>query len=226
MDTPDPGESAYVPSEEEAAVPAAEREPVGTGAGVNSVPPPGTSSATTSSAGPGIGDRYGSATSRIESSSAVTSARGYLGPLEQFGRQNVAYVAAALVLIGTFLPEKYYSVSAGAYSVSATRSIWDLSVLWGIVLVLAALATAFAAWQHDYRLLWATGGVILVAEILNLLNSFSGELGTSARPTWGWIILIVGLLGILAAAIMPSKPGEPAGDAVGYVQSMINSNRS
>jgi uncharacterized membrane protein HdeD (DUF308 family) len=137
----------------------------------------------------------------------------------------VAYVGAALVLIGTFLPEKYYSASAGIYSVSATRSIWDLSVLWGLLMLLAAIVTAFAAWQHDYRLLWATGGVILVAEILNLLNSFSGD-GISARPSWGWIILIVGLLGILAAAIMPSKPGEPTGDAVGYVQNMINSNRS
>lgn len=225
MDTPDPGQSENVPSEEEAAVPAREPEPFAAGAGVNSVPPPGTSSTTTSTGGPRAADRYGSATSRIESSSAVASARGYLGPLEQFGRQNVAYVGAALVLIGTFLPEKYYSASAGIYSVSATRSIWDLSVLWGLLMLLAAIVTAFAAWQHDYRLLWATGGVILVAEILNLLNSFSGD-GISARPSWGWIILIVGLLGILAAAIMPSKPGEPTGDAVGYVQNMINSNRS
>ncbi len=225
MDTPDPGQPDNVPGAEEESFPAA--EPVAAGAGVNSVPPPGTSSTGTSTAsGPGVSDRYSSATSRIEGSSAVTSAQGYLGPLEQVGRQNVAYIGAGLVLIGTFLPEKYYSVSAGIYSASTSFSIWNVSALWGILVLLAALVTAFAAWQHDYKLLWATGGVVLVAEILNLLNSFSGELGLSARPSWGWIILIVGLLGILAAAIMPSKPGEPSGDAIGYVQNMMNSSRS
>jgi len=148
--------------------------------------------------------------------------------LEQFGRQNVAYVGAAVVFIGTLLPEKYYSYSVANYSGGiGSQNMWDVSAIWSIIILLGCLATAFAAWQHDYKLLWATGGVILVAELLNLLNSFSAGIPSySSRPSYGWIVLIVGLLGILAAAIMPSKPGEPSGDAIGYVQKLINSNRS
>ena len=117
---------------------------------------------------------------------------------------------------------KTYSVSAGLFSINVSWSLWDLNAIWGIVVLLAALASAFAAWQRDYSLLWVTGGVIAVADLLNLLFTFSAPNGASAHPSWGWILLIPGVLLILAAAVLRRNPHEREGDAVGYVQSLIN----
>jgi hypothetical protein len=217
MDTPQPGRPEDDMAATERAVPAA--EPVGAGVGST----PGRSS----SPGPGstandFGNRLNSATSRVENSAAAARAQGYLTPLEQFGRQPIAWVGSALVFIGVFLPVKTYSVSAGAFSVNVSWNLWDLNALWGIVVLVAALASAFVAWQRDYRLLWITGGVIAVAELVNLLFTFSAPAFASAHPSWGWILLIPGVLLILAAALLRSNPSEPRGDAVAYVQNLIN----
>jgi hypothetical protein len=169
-----------------------------------------------------MGNRLNSATSGIENSSAAARAQGYLSPLEQFGRQPIAWVGSALVFVGVFLPVKTYSVSAGLFSVSVSWSLWDLNALWSIVVLLAALASAFVAWQRDYRLLWVTGGIIALAELINLIFTFSAPTGASAHPSWGWILLIPGVLLILAAAVIRPNPSEPQGDAIGYVQKLIN----
>ena len=218
MDTPESGRSDYEAGATEGTVPAA--EPIG--AGVRSVPP-GSSPRMGGEGNTGsMGSRLNTATSGIENSAAAARAQSYLTPLEQFGRQPIAWVGSALVFIGVFLPVKTYTVSSSIISFSVSWSLWDLNALWSLIVLLAAVASAFIAWQRDYRLLWVTGGIIALAELINLLFTFSSPAGTSAHPSWGWILLIPGVLLILAAAVLRANPGEPQGDAIGYVQNLIN----
>lgn len=218
MDTPDGvGQEQDVQAADTTA-PAA--EPVGAGVGsTTSRPSSGIGSGSTMGS---MGSRFTSATSGIENSAAAARAQGYLTPLEQFGRQPIAWLGSALVFIGVFLPVKTYSVSAGLFSVSVSWNQWDLNSLWALVMLAAAVVSAFVAWQRDYRLLWITGGIIAVAELINLLFTFSAPTGASAHPSWGWILLIPGVLLILAAAVLRPNPSEPQGDAIGYVQRLIN----
>lgn len=219
MDSRDSGtpEVKEVPANE---VPAA--EPVAAGAGPHA--PSGAHPAGATAAN--VNARMDAATATIERSAAVASARNALTPLEGMGRQTVAWIGAALVFVGVWLPVKTYSVSAGPFAVSVSWSLWDLNLFWGLLVLLAAIVTAFAAWQHDYRLLWATGAAIAVAELANLIVSFSAPSIASARPSWGWLFLIVGLLAILAAAAMRPNPNEPRGDALAYVQHLTGGNHS
>ena len=48
----------------------------------------------------------------------------------------------------------------------------------------------------------------LVVLVLNFLFTFSGVLGLSARPSWGWIVLLAGALAVLAAGAMRSTPRD------------------
>jgi hypothetical protein len=217
MDTSDSNQPQREPTVVES-VPTA--EPVGAGAG--------RSYGAGSAGGPNFDDvrsRLNNTTAGFESSSAAVAARGYLAPLEQFGRQPIAWAGAALVIVGLWTPVKTYSVSVVGFSVNVSGNMWEMNGLWSIALLLLAAVSAFVAWQHDYRPLWITGGAIAVIELVNLVFTFSGTSGASAHPTWGWVLLILGVLGILAAAVMRPNPNEPQGDAVGFVQNLINSNR-
>jgi hypothetical protein len=219
MDNQDVGQAPSDPVVSET-VPAA--EPVGAGVGGSSW------SSSSGSGGPdfdNVRNRMNSATAGIENSAAAASARGMLAPLEQFGRQPIAWAGAALTVIGLWTSVKTYSFSIVGISESVSINMWQMNGLWSLLILLLAAVSAFAAWQRDYRPLWITGGVIAVIELLNLVFTFRGVAGLSAHPTWGWIVLILGVLGILAAAVMRPNPNEPQGDVIGYIQRLTNGSR-
>jgi hypothetical protein len=218
MDNQDSGQSQGDPVVSE---PVQAAEPVGAGVGGGARPG-------VSSSGPDFDDvrnRMNSATAGLENSAAAASARGMLAPLEQFGRQPVAWAGAALTIIGLWTDVKSYSFSVLGISEGVSINMWNMSGIWSLVILLLAAVSAFAAWQRDYRPLWLTGGAIAVIELLNLVFTFHGVGGFSAHPSWGWIVLIVGVLGILAAAVMRPNPNEPQGDVIGYIQNLTNGNR-
>ena len=99
MDNQDIGQSQGDPAVSE---PVHAAEPVGAGVGGGGRPG-------VSSSGPDFDDvrnRMNSATAGLENSAAAASARGMLAPLEQFGRQPIAWAGAALTIIGLWTDVK------------------------------------------------------------------------------------------------------------------------
>lgn len=132
-----------------------------------------------------------------------------LVPLEPVGRQYLGWIGAALLLIGTFLSVKTYTYNGPNLGLnisvpSASQNFWDFSGLWAFIVLVLALASAGLAFIRDYKWLLVTGGVALVVLVVNFLYTFSGVLGLSARPSWGWIVLLLGDLIVLAAGAMRS----------------------
>jgi hypothetical protein len=137
------------------------------------------------------------------------SVQSALAPLEPVGRQYLGWIGAAFLLIGTFLSVKTYTYNGPNLGLnisvpSASQNFWDYSGLWAFVVLVLALASAGLAFIRDYKWLLVTGGVSFVVLVLNLLFAFSGVQGLSARPSWGWIVLFLGALGVLAAGAMRS----------------------
>jgi hypothetical protein len=147
------------------------------------------------------------ATDRLEAAAAPYEQRlgpiqDMLTPLEGLGKQVVTWIGAALIIIGLFLPIKTFSASFGTISVSATRSYWDLNSLEGIIFLLLGLAAAGLAYLRMYVWNWLIGAVLFIFFLFGFINSFSGEGGVGAHPSWGWIVLVIGLLVLLAGTAM------------------------
>jgi hypothetical protein len=132
------------------------------------------------------------------------SVQNALTPLEPVGKQYLAWIGCVLLFIGLFVSAKTYSYSALTINVSASQSLWDYATFWSVILVLLVAASAVLAYVRDYKWLVVTGGVSLLILILNFLYAFSGEVGFSAHPSWGWILLFPGSLLIMVAGAMRS----------------------
>jgi hypothetical protein len=150
-----------------------------------------------------------------------------LAPLEQLGRQKIVWIAAALLIIGIFLPERAVTVSSGAFSASASASWWDYSTLEALIVLILAAASAFVAYARDYKWIWISGIVVLLLGIKEFITSFTsaydfGGVSASYHPSWGWIFLIIGMLGLLAAAMMRPSAGEAQGDAMATINQLMN----
>ena len=139
-----------------------------------------------------------------------------LAPLEQFGKQIVAWAGCVVLLVGLFVSAKTYSYSGGViFSFSASRSMWDYATFWSVILILLIIASAGLAFIRDYNWLLITGAASLVILILNFLYTFSTGVslsGYSAHPSWGWILLFPGALLILAAGAMRPTPRDAQDD--------------
>jgi peptidoglycan/LPS O-acetylase OafA/YrhL len=147
---------------------------------------------------------------------ALQTIQGYLAPLDALGRQTVAWIGSALLLVGIFLPAK--SVSVLGFSTSV--SYWDYSKLDSFVLFLLAAASAGLAYIMDFRWLWVTG-VASVVFVLLLLVSTLGEAFVS--PSWAFLVLFLGALAILAAAAMKPDPNQaPKQDVMTLINNMMN----
>ena len=128
-----------------------------------------------------------------------------LTPLEGIGKQALAWLGCALIIIGVFVPIKTYSISF----IQLSYSYWDLNhFLTALFLILAIAAAALVYLRMDVWL-WPIGAFYLVFFVLGFFNSFSGggdvtsDSGSIApHPSYGWIFLFAGLLAMLAAAAM------------------------
>jgi hypothetical protein len=146
-----------------------------------------------------------------------------LAPLEQLGRQKIVWIAAAVLIIGLFLPERTYTFSSAFISASASQSWWDYSTLGALLVLILAAASAFVAYARDYKWLWISGIIVLVFEVKVFIDAFSSiVVGASFHPSWGWIFLFIGMLGLLAAAMMRPSAGEAQGDAMATINQLMN----
>jgi hypothetical protein len=134
-----------------------------------------------------------------------------LAPLEPVGRQYLGWLGAALLLVGVFLHVKTYTYNGPGVGLaqipvpSFSQSLWDLSAIWGFIIVVLAIGSAGLAYIRDYKWLLVTGGAALVILVLNFLFTFSSPyILTSAHPSYGWILLFPGALAVLAAGAMRS----------------------
>ncbi len=132
-----------------------------------------------------------------------------LEPLRPVGKQYLAWIGSALLLVTLFaFPAKTYSYSVLAINASASRTLWDYGTFWGVILLLLALASIALAYVRDYQWLVVTGAISFLILLLNFLYTFSGVLGLSAHPSWGWILLFPSALIIMAAGAMRSTPRD------------------
>lgn len=149
-----------------------------------------------------------------------------LAPLEGIGKQYLAWAGCLLLLIGTFVSDKTYSVSVSflGTSYSGSVSLWDYATFWSLVLLLLIAASAGLAFIRDYKWLLLTGAASFVILVLNLLFAFAGVSSLSAHPSWGWILLLPGALLILAAGATRPTPRDAVDD--NGVMNLIGSLRS
>jgi hypothetical protein len=204
-------EGVYAEAEVEAAGPAVGAEPSGSNwareLGVGGTPT-GTSGATDGATSDGARSVSfpGGFTFRIPQ-----QVEDWLAPVEGVGKQYLAWIGSALLFIGVFLSTKTLTVSAGVFSASGSRTLWDWATFWAVVLVLLAIASAGVAYLRDYKWLLLTGAASLVILIIEFLWTFSAGVsypGVSAHPSWGWIVLFPGALLILAAGAARSTPRD------------------
>jgi zinc-ribbon domain len=147
------------------------------------------------------------ATDRLEAAAAPYEQRlgpiqDMLTPLEGLGKQVVTWIGAAFIIIGLFLPIKTYSASVSIVSVSVSWNYWSVNSLLATLFLIAALAAAGLAYLRMYVWNWLIGAFLFIFFLFGFINSFSGESGVGAHPSWGWIVLLIGLLGLLAGTAM------------------------
>jgi hypothetical protein len=125
--------------------------------------------------------------------------QGLVAPLEPLGKQMLAFIGAAVLFVGTFLTVRSASASfAGITVVSVSQNLWGYAGITAAIVTLSAILAAGAALLRMYVWLWIAAIVSLVFLVLSFLFSFGGGWGLS----WGWIVLFIGLLALIAAALM------------------------
>lgn len=141
--------------------------------------------------------------------------RHYLAPLQRLGNQKVAWIGAALLFIGVFLPTKAATIPF--INVTVSVSFWDFSKFESLLLIALALVSGWLAFIRDYKWLWLTGGVSLVYVLVEFFNALTGSY---LHPSWGWLILFPGVALLLAAAALQPDPRETSGNAVTIVRDL------
>jgi hypothetical protein len=128
-----------------------------------------------------------------------------LTPLEGIGKQALAWLGCALIIIGLFIPIKTYPIAF----VQLSYSYWDLNHFLTAIFLILAIAAIALVYLRMYVWLWLIGAFYLVFFLLGFINAFSGggdissDSGTiSPHASYGWIFLFAGLLAMLAAAAM------------------------
>ena len=132
--------------------------------------------------------------------SAAAPLRGAVAPLAPLGKQIVALASAVILFIGTFLPAASFSISFLGSSISDHVSLWSWHWWAAFFITIAAIIGAGAALLRMYASLWVATIVALVFVVLGFITTL-GQTGWG--PSWGWIFLLIGLLGLIAATVMP-----------------------
>lgn len=140
----------------------------------------------------------------------------------------MAFGGALLLLIGTFLPVLKLSVAIvnADYSLLGGGPFMDQMnqsadsptssfMMIGIILALLAVGTAVLVFMKIWPGLWATGGAALVvigygfftlnskiSEAVKAAGESAAAVSSAIQPGWGWAVLLVGALLVLAAAFM------------------------
>lgn len=140
----------------------------------------------------------------------------YLSPLQRLGAQRSAWIGAALLFIGVFLPAKAATIPFLNVTISA--SFWDFSKFESLILILLALASGWLAWVHDYKWLWVTGAISLVFLVIEFFDALTASY---VHPSWGWLVLFPGVVLILAAAALKRDPRETPGDATTVIRDLV-----
>jgi hypothetical protein len=139
----------------------------------------------------------------------------YLAPLQRLGNQRSAWIGAALLLIGVFLPAKAATIPF--LNVTVSVSFWDFSKFESLLLILLAFASGWLALIHDYKWLWITGGVSLLFMAIEFIDALTSSY---IHPSWGWLVLFPGVALLLAAAALKRDPRETSGNAVSVVRDL------
>lgn len=105
--------------------------------------------------------------------------------------QRLGWLGAALVVIGLFVPtQKLSDITVNNHPVEF--NLWQYSIPLAVLLLVTALASAWATGAGRYRWLWVTGGVSAVLGVIALV--------TAGSVAWGWIVLMLGAGFTLLAA--------------------------
>lgn len=128
-------------------------------------------------------------------------------------KQIMAVAGSAILLVGLFMP-------IAEVGFLGKINYFQYSNVAGVIVLLAAIASAVCAWLNEYRGLLATGAgslAIVVVTYVNLSSKFSnriealerlsggkfsGESIDSPLSLWGWLFLVLGAVLITASAIM------------------------
>lgn len=132
-------------------------------------------------------------------------------------RQIIGFLGAAVLAIGVFMP-----LISGPFGMSA--NYFSNGQGDGVFILVMAICTAGLVFRRKYRLLWVAGGlslVMLAITFVRVQSNFSKvkaqmEAGLAGNPfrgiadaaiasmqmQWGWVVLAIGALLILACAGM------------------------
>jgi hypothetical protein len=130
---------------------------------------------------------------------ALAPLQGLVAPLEPVGKQIMALIGAVILFVGTFLSVRSASASyAGITIVSVSQNLWNYAGFTATIVTLSAILAAGAAALRMYAWLWIAAAASLVFLLISFLFSFGSPWG----PSWGWIVLLIGLLALLSSAAM------------------------
>jgi hypothetical protein len=194
---------------------ASAREGAGGGTATAVAPEP----ATRSTSGSGFGSSQSGGGFNMDA--YLGPVQNALAPLEQVGRQTIAWIGAALLAIGVLLLPV---ASISVFIVSASYKMWTVSSFSWFLLLLCAAVAAGVAYLRDYQWLWAAGGLALLILLYRFVDIITNSI---LSLSWGWIVLFPGALLILVAAAMRPNPSEVSGDARAFVTDVVGrfSNR-
>ena len=138
----------------------------------------------------------------------------------------LGYGGALLLLVGTFLPalklsaiiiNADYSLLGGgpfmAQMNASNGSPTTAFVFLGAIIALLAVATAVLVFMKIWPALWATGGLALIVigygffslttkigDAVKAAGSSGSAIASAIQPGWGWAVLLIGVLLVLATA--------------------------
>ena len=156
---------------------------------------------------------------------------GLTPPLRGYARSLLGIGGAILLLGGAWLPVLKLSgnVIGGDYSLlgggpfmdqinASNDSLMQSFMTLGVILAVLAVATAVLVFMKIWPGLWATGGVALVtvgygffsltSKIGDAVKAAGGSgsaVSNAFRPGWGWAVLFVGALTVLADAFLSQQ---------------------
>jgi hypothetical protein len=132
-------------------------------------------------------------------------------------------VGGVLLLIGVFCPlvgVDFLGQSMTVSYIGSGNTSWE-----GLLMILLGIAGIALAVLRKYKLLLVPGILALaiiaydyfsfkakMSEMLSAAGSRSAELENAVSMKWGWIVLILGALALIAAGAMGRNAPVPAGN--------------
>lgn len=114
-------------------------------------------------------------------------------------RDQIGMAGAALMILGAFCP-----AVSGPFGI--TINYFNNGSGDGVITVIAGVIVAIAAYLSFSRWIWVVGciaGGFAGYDMMNVGSRLGGSTIASAQLQWGWIVILLGCIMVVAASFWP-----------------------